>query len=520
MNLIFYRTMPLQVLRSNPWIREVVLDDSGTSYRHTKYTISAVVTYNPSSISYTPVGGAVGPGRNARGLGGGPDTGVVPPVPGGQFVPNTPFVQTVKLPSPARMPADTDVAIRRFLEFPRGQLFVYSTDLLSGQPTNLLLCSPVQTDQVSFAPCDANNGPFCKVNSIQEVAGERMWQIHLVFETCVYEDSLADRQLPPILQSNRWSVNIDTNWQHLTTRVIEGIVHFRADRLILAINPAEFYRNVFATFTVPNGFQRKQVLCKTLPEGNKIAYRIVDAESPYQTNLTASLQSVRLEYTERSWMWQGSFGRALGQSLGWAADNPITAMSAFTNPMSAGVVAAKALQFGLQQLPKRYKTVIARAWGNRNMTRRSLVSIAQSVASARMGTAGLIDTSTAETIITYSSAQMMAEVQTTSKWSFSESAGMLALNLVNLQGFFGSDFAPQGVGDLTLQAFAGQDGDVQGGFLRQQASGTNTPFPNDSNTRGTWALQGPGGLNDPQMFARLATQTLENIGTQNPGAPP
>lgn len=510
MNIIQYRGCPLQVLRSNPWVREVILDESGTSYKWTKWTISAIVTYNPDAISYAPSPGTAGPGRNPRGAGGAPDSGINAPRVGG--------VASVALGAgsgPERMPADTDVAIRRFLEFPRGPLVVFSTDMLTGRPTSVMLRSPVQNPDGSLQPCDANNGPFCKVNSIQEVAGERLWQIHLTFETYIYEDSLRTGQSPPTIVSNRWSITVDTNWQHLTTRIIEGIVHFRADLMLTEpdSNPAETFRGEFANFTVPAGFQRTQVLCKTLPQGNQIAYRIVDTDQPYQKNSTAALQSVRLEYKESSWMWQGSFGRAVGQTANWAATNPVTAIA------MPQVLAAQGLQFGLAQLPKRYKTVIARAWGNRNMPRATLVGIAMSVANARMGTAGFIDTSTNECIVTYSSAQMMAQVQSTSRWSFSESAGMLLLDLVNLSEFFG-DFPSVGIGDLTLMGFAGQDGAVRGGLLRQQANTANTPFPNDSGTRGTWSDSGPGFINDSQMFSRLLTQTLEGIGTQSPGAPP
>lgn len=508
MNLISYRGMPLQVLRSNPWVREVVLDESQQSYRWTKWTISAIVTYNPAAVTYAPSagGGAGGAGRNPRGLGGMPDTGAGAPTPGGVFNP----------PGPQRMPADTDVAIRRFLEFPRGALVVLSTDMLTGLPNSVVLRSPAQNPNGSFQACDANNGPFCKVNSIQEIAGERLWQIHVVFETYIREDSLASGASPPTLVSNQWSVATDTNWQHLTTRVIEGMVHFRADRLINTLNPAEAFRSTFAAFTVPNGFQRKQVLCRTLASGNQIAYRIVDSEEPFQKAGQPATASVRLEYTESSWMWRGSFARGAAQAI---QNRPTAGIGTFLNPVALGAFARdlvlNPINSAINQLPKCYKTVIARAWGNREMSRAGLINLVMALANSRMGTVSLWLPATSETIITYHSAQMMAQIQSTYNWSFSETGGIG--NVQNLFTIGTSLFsAPAGgVGNATFDAYARQPEDSPQLFVEPNFNRPQAPMPHDSATRGTWYQN-----TDPQFFARLTTQVLESIGAQDPGAPP
>lgn len=512
MNIIYYRGCPLQVLRSNPWVREVVLDESNQSYKWTKWTISAVVTYNPEAITYAPSagGGGNGPGVNQRGPGGGPDTGAGAPTPGGVF-----RRSVGDAGGPSRMPADTDVAIRRFFEFPRGNLVVFSTDMLTGQPTSVVLRSPAINPNGSTQACDANNGPFCKVNSIQEVAGERLWQIHLVFETYIREDSLASGQVAPILVSNQWSVSTGTNWQHLTTRIIEGIVHFRADRLINTLNPAEAFRSTFAAFTVPSGFQRTEVLCRTLASGNQVAYRVVDTDQPFQKIGIANKNSVRLEYSESSWVWVGSAGRALGASISNLMST-ITPGNILT-PFAIGGAVANFVRGQsaaiMNELPKRYKTCTVRAWGNRDMRRPGLTNLALSLSTSLMGTRAWIDTTTSETIISYHSAQMMAQVQTTSKWSFSEAGGITSLpNLINLGNLFANPDA--GTGDFTLAGFIGAGESTP---LLQIVPNANpqTPFPYDSGTRGTWSS-----VSDPQILARLTTQVLESLGDQNPGAPP
>ncbi|MDT7817746.1 MAG: hypothetical protein QOJ42_7662 [Acidobacteriaceae bacterium] len=413
------------------------------------------------------------------------------------------------------MPADTDVAIRRFLEFPRGNLVIFSTDMLTGQPTSVVLRSPAVNPNGSTQACDANNGPFCKVNSIQEIAGERLWQIHLVFETYIREDSLASGEEEPILVSNQWSVATDTNWQHLTTRIIEGMVHFRADRLINTLNPAEAFRSTFASFTVPLGFQRTQVQSRTLASGNQVAYRIVDSEEPMLRPESATRRVVRLEYTESSWQWAGSIGRGAAQALsqGFEAPPILSGPSAIGGWFRGRVMGLA--NSGVNQLPKRHKTVIVRAWGNREMPRSGLINLGMALAVSRMGTQAFILPSTSESIISYHSAQMMAQIQSTIRWSFSDTGGIGNLQNVFTLGTALFSNPSGGVGDARFENFIRQPEDSPQLFIGPQFNRAQTPFPHDSGTRGTW-YDG----SDPQILARLTKQTLESIGAQDPGVPP
>ncbi len=136
-------------------------------------------------------------------------------------------------------------------------------------------------------PCDVRNGPFCKVNSIMEVPGERLWKIHLTFETYVNENT----SVTPFILNNRWSVHQDINWQHMSTRVYQGICTVNAallnDPNFTAAQPGyrprilDSIRQSFAGFSVPNGFQRTFVKVEMTPDGHNAVYVVRDEQRHY-----------------------------------------------------------------------------------------------------------------------------------------------------------------------------------------------------------------------------------------------
>ncbi len=101
----------LTVIQSMLWEREPMFDASGTTYQDTRWRGSVIASYNPGATSYA---------------------GSPPAAQAGQF------------------PPQTDVAIRRYLEEPRGYLSVFSLG-------NKVIESPIQ----GFT-CDTRNGPFVK----------------------------------------------------------------------------------------------------------------------------------------------------------------------------------------------------------------------------------------------------------------------------------------------------------------------------------------------------------------------
>lgn len=517
MDTVSYRGLEMRVVQSLPHARTVELDESRNSYKWTRWDLSFIVTLEPLALSAN----LVSPPYN--------NLNVAP------LTANAANYQNKTSVKPT-MPGVTDTLIRRFLEYPRGQLIVTASGpplAADGTPQPIKNFTTNASVVVLRSPaagmeCDANSGPFCKVNSIQEVAGERMWLLHLTFTTYIYEDSLDSiTGTPPILISNRWAVTTDTNESHLTDRIVEGIVHFRNDQLLAAETGngesiTDFYRSVFASFTVPSGFQRKKVQCTTLAQGNMVRYRIVDREQPLQqVNIgnADKVPSIRLEYTERSWMWRGSAARAVGQGLDAPARVPAWA-EPFLPLFGAGGVAAfnllirgaNVLHSGAKQLPKRYKTVIVRAWGNRLFDRAAIVGRAVQLLVGRMGTASLLLPHTAEMSISYHSAQMMAQAEQTFEWSFSDAPTVSITTALNLTNLLFNNPDRRGVGDLLFDGYAGQNADVTG-MLQRSPNFTQPPFPSQSGTHGTWPRFSPAYLAD------LATQTLESIGA-SPDAPP
>ena len=466
----------MSIIRSLGWEREPMFDASNTTYECTRIRGSLIVSYNPKAVSF-------------------------------RAVPNNP--SAIPTAFDGRMPVQTDIGIRRFLEQPRGQLRVTSND------TDWLV-SPVDFRNGPKV-CDVRNGPFVKVNSIAQIPGERLWQIHLEFETFINESpDVTGTSFPPLFLSNRWYAVDDTNWQHLRTRIYQGTCTVRGDVLQyqnqIADQPnnqkyIDYFRDQFCAFSVPLGFQREKVHVTVTPDGNTAHYTVVDQEQLYNKRGNQQIP-VRIEIADTSFTSLGGFARGVT-----TVANIQTSILDWVTGFNRGPQVTAAIGVALSNM---YKNVLVRVWGNQKHSRIELINIALSMAQSRMGIVSpVLDTTLSEIIVTANS-DNFAQVNYTIRWGpgmqlpqLLESAAVLWGNILLGPGVL----AGPGPG-RTFQESIARNGNTFGGGIShsQSVRSFNVPFPGSSGTRGTSATYGANPL-----FC-LVTQALEGFdGT--PAAP-
>ncbi len=485
----------MTILQSTVHERAPQEDKSHTTYETTRWLVSFLVTYNPGSISF------VGPGGGA-----------------------------IPIPSAGAMPVSTDRQIREYLEEPRGQLVIRSASSANfsqvqlvnpaNDPNSLVLLSPAKG-----RPCDVRRGPFCKVNSIQHIAGERMWKIHLTFETYVTGTNAG--QTRSLILNNRWSVHSDIDWQHMATRIYQGICTVNANLLNDPVfNPPiagyrrgilDSIRQSFAGFSVPLGFQRTFVKVEMTPDGNNAVYVVRDEQRKYDQPQNPNVP--RIEVQDSNFASQGSYGRAALQTLSRTNAPPV-----FSGPSAIGgwfrnTVLDQPLRAGAANLPKFNRNVVVRVWGNRQIGRDDLVSIALGVGSARMGNAAILDTTTSEIVITGDSNRCIT-LNWTCSWGMDASLGAFVGSLVTI----GNLFAPGligGPGGRNWRNSAGLELNVvtAKGFKITNAVNANPQMGGVGQPANSVSTNAANSVSANASVAQMITQVLEGFGAA-PGAAP
>jgi hypothetical protein len=500
MDFISYRGLPMRVIQSLSWGKEPLLDQAGhTTYECSRYHGSLLVAYNPGAVSFPP-------GTNPAAL----------PVP----APTPP--NQIELPpaGQGQLPAQTEVAIRNYLEQPRGQLIAMSAG-------NIWLKSPSDRTIASNSLGDVRNGPFLKVNTIQYSQGERLWKIHLNFETYVNENPSGvspENPFPPLILSNRWYATDDTNWQHLRTRIYQGTCTVRGDVLGTNVPPQNMidgFRDSFAAFSVPLGMQRVKVHVTVTPDGNTAHYTVIDEEQLFNQNFDSP--AIRIETVDTTWMWTGSVRRAIA-GIGGASrvindlgprSMQFGPFAIFAQLRNLGGIISDASNQTRANLPKMYKNLVVRCWGNQLTPRTELVAYAIRVAVTRMGTTNLIDATTSEVSVSQDT-NKFCQVSYTISWGQDIAANFIGGNIGTLYiataELFGAGIGNlNGAGAFTNSIMTDPDTrNINGLNVLQSQRLINPPFPADSQTRGTASL--------PTLQV-LLTQTLEGFNA-SPAAVP
>ncbi len=434
-----YGGLTFTTLRTaTPFEREVVFDSlGGGDYLFTRVRGSLELTYSPPAASFQ---------------GGSP--------------PNS---------QAGRFPAETDAAIRHWLETPRRTLTILAM-AANGQMATVLQCP-----SSAAAQGDATVGPLIKVNSVSRILGERTWLVGLSFECCINEspDAL-------LVTSNRWTQSVGVNFQHLATRTTEGVVRVRGDKLRATTNPVDTLRSQFLAFSIPVGFKRTAIQVSAHADGVSASYMVRDEEQAY--NLPANCPAVRLEVMDGGWVRQGSWGRAFVNAMGavarrdtWLGVSPADGRF-FSQNLIANLIG---------ELPKRTKTVLVRAWGNRSTSRVKLVDLGLAVALARIGGAAVIDTTTTELLVTQDTANFVT-VSLTKQWDWATGlhpGGPATPFQIATRLFLDGTGVIGGPGDTDFRNSVMCSPDTTtsiAGGTQTVAPTVNPPFPNDGGTRGTW----------------------------------
>lgn len=481
----------MTVLQSTVHERAPQQDKSHTTYETTRWLVSFLVTYNPASISFVAVGGLPLAGRGV-------------------------------------MPVNTDQSIRDYLEEPRGQLVVRSvsnpslTQLQLANPANdpksIVISSPSKGRR-----CDVRNGPFCRVNSIQHIAGERLWKIHLTFETYVTGTSAGQKR--GLILNNRWSVTSDINWQHVTTRVYQGICTVNANLLNdstvgFAGNPGyrsgvmDSIRQSFAGFTVPYGFQRTFVKVEMTPDGNNAAYVVRDEEQLYSKPGDPNVP--RIEVHDSNWLQKMGWGAAVASNMNpLAASIALSAQRLGLSTRAAMALAqpvmlpTTAMAVGVAQIPKMSRTVIVRIWGNQLKARGDLVSRGMAIAAARLGRIAVFDVATAEIVVSGDSNNLVMVTWTT-KWGRENAYGDFTNFVLDGGGTTVGGTKSSGSSAWVNSLGKKLDFNLPNNNVMTATPSKNPPFPNQGGTAGT-------AVGD--KIAPLITQVLESFGAA-PGSVP
>jgi hypothetical protein len=228
----------------------------------------------------------------------------------------------------------------------------------------------------------------------------------------------------------------------------------------------------------------------------------------------------------------GGAGGALAVGAALTAYGISAGASANLNPAAAAAIhltysyAMQVNRAATANLPKGYKNVLIRCWGNQRTPRPTLLGYAMRVAFTRMGPPSLAITSSKEMLITQDSENFVS-VSYTVNWGLDAIANAVGgagpLGALVIESLPTAEWTVEGapIGGFTFfRASLARNSEtvvnmpVVGNVTHTQSLLTNPPFPSDGGTRGTAAM-GPSSV----TLQTLITQTLEGF-EQQPGVPP
>ncbi len=443
---ISYRGLSMQIVYTRNIGREVVMSRDGVAYETQKWTFDVDAIYNPAATSFAP----------------------------------DPAGDNVRLPAARRgvMAPTTDVAVRDWLNQPRGQL-VYTL----GGITLLSTPAPGYTS-------DARLGPLVERCDVKEIPGDKTFLVSLRITTHVNEGprlSLARGKAGPsfhVLLSNRWREYVDQDQDYFVQRIVEGEAVFRVDELESRGHVADNYRASVLPPLAPN-FARIAEQVVPSEDRSRLTYRVVDQEMPFN-NAALYPNVTRVEAYETRQVFAPCIWDALALGLSTSIGNMVEANRRTTGPVGTGrvrgnverrdavVSAAVRGIIGITRAvaPTLVSQALARVWGHRNCRRFDMAALAVAICYARIGP---------PTPDSTTSMQLSAEVSgkfvefnvthTRMKWVlpiFSSAGNDVPFNNTAL---FATDVAAN---------------DNTGNLLFQQNARNNAPPPNSNGTRGTW----------------------------------
>lgn len=205
-----------------------------------------------------------------------PGTGIDGQAPG-SF--GTNLVEVVSVPNRATL---TIEVIRQRLMSPRGKLFVLTVDSEAFNAVPSFLTPYLLESPEPGMVCDAKNGPFPKVLSIDRVHGnDETFIITFAVETYKTEAFKNGVSTAGVLLSNRFTQTAATDDRSFTTLFTEGKAIFRTDLLYAQNRSPDELRSILM-LKIPQGFQRENIQVTGLPDVTGVAYQFADRQLPVQ----------------------------------------------------------------------------------------------------------------------------------------------------------------------------------------------------------------------------------------------
>jgi hypothetical protein len=304
---IFYSGIELEVSQLQGFDRTPVYTEDQTDYLYTKFTIRAiglvssaqiqgllstagVVTTAGMSYAYTAPGTrSPDEGELTGELRTSPAASPPPPPVVGRPSSTTQGFPAEIVKTTLSSPIITDRAIRHWLTTPRRKLIItnHNPDALES-----LLESPKKGRL-----CDAKNGPFVDVFSIQMATGDpRMFLVGLQITTFVNECE-ENRQNFGAFISNRFSQIHDINEDGYLVITTTGRAYFRTDLVYGLMNPDNLRQFLF--LPIPNGFHRSNIKVAGNPDSTGLSYSFVDTQQHAQFVVGDEVGATRLTGTYR-----------------------------------------------------------------------------------------------------------------------------------------------------------------------------------------------------------------------------
>jgi hypothetical protein len=381
-SLLIYQGITLSRLQVLSYEREPTY--VGPDFYHTVHRLRVRGVYNPQVNAWALARGAgaprFGPGPHPHPQAWGPGTDValrhILLQPRGRLVYAVAGLAVLVSPATAGgdmiAQADQLNGALAALETAAGQLPPSGPPTIPAEDLNLLFGAPDATD--------AQNGPIPLACDVVRVSGAKTFLVDFAIETYVNEASLYVTPTP--LVSHRWSAAEAIDQDYYSTRTIQGVAHFRTDRMINLGAMADDFRAALFHPLPGGGWKRIHVDVQAAEDGSALAYSLVDRQLALSI-IPAGVTRIEAWQTVRS-------GKFTPGGAGEGALDFVSGLlgSSQSDKPKVDVTAGDVKNF-VGVLPQTEIIIVARVWGRADVYRKTLEHVGLQVVFGRLELAAM-----------------------------------------------------------------------------------------------------------------------------------
>lgn len=486
--ILTYGGVQIQILKTHLIHTEDIYDPTGLDYLWTRYVIDVSGIVNPAATSYVTVPG------NASPL----------PAAGAPAVVTIANIRDT-LSLPRQQLTLTDEAGNTLIQSPTSAPVPAPVFKPGGGIINNIVQPPVPLD----CDCDGQGPKPLKPPEVFFVQGTGKtigvrFSISTTINDSIFWVGEGGLTLlghaapkPPVILSNRWSVEERLDEGAFSTRVYKGRALFRADllRAILApLVPADSppvpntnrlaipddFRSYWAGFYVPNGFQRRQVWVQQDPSGFAVDYQVTDLQLPVSI-LPTERRAYKIEATRRTGIsrprtdedirYWGQEGPSIAGNYATAIGD-IFSLKTYVNPGEAiSRQFTQGLALMVSHLPRVNDEIVITVYGQPGSNRQALAKLCYKV---------LVNAGELNEAAGFGAHGVIADLQQDLLGKWVRLTVVRKLGPVNSLYQVGGN--PNNMVANLLSVVQADDG-IPG--VTSSTAGVQPPFPNDGNTRGT-----------------------------------